>query len=232
MRPGDQYHAVSDSLQADVMRFMAIIAFCLIAILALVRSVEPVGPVQVDAPVERAVPGADPVVASEAPVPAAPQAAPPDPKPEPKPEPVVVARPAPAPQAEEPGPPAQAPAASTAEPARAGLSLRFASDQDFLRLVNRGAIRVFAFNDQGVLALENDFSFQPASAPGRVHELLPETIPELMSGALARSHGGASYRWGIAMPERMARQIRGYVDRGASGELVIDRFGEVRHHGA
>ena len=31
----------SDGLQADVMRFMAIIAFCLIAILALVKQLEP-----------------------------------------------------------------------------------------------------------------------------------------------------------------------------------------------
>ena len=32
----------SDALQADVMRFMAIIAFCLIAVLALVQQIEPV----------------------------------------------------------------------------------------------------------------------------------------------------------------------------------------------
>ncbi len=37
MRPADAYQGVGDSLQADVMRFMAIIAFCLMAILAAQR---------------------------------------------------------------------------------------------------------------------------------------------------------------------------------------------------
>lgn len=42
--PRDKKILDTDSLQADVMRFMAIIAFCLIAILALVKNVEPPEP--------------------------------------------------------------------------------------------------------------------------------------------------------------------------------------------
>ena len=42
-RKGQTYSDDSESLQADVMRFMAIIAFCLIAILALVKHAEPAG---------------------------------------------------------------------------------------------------------------------------------------------------------------------------------------------
>ena len=45
-RPGQSMTFDSDGLQADVMRFMAIIAFCLIAILALVKNVEPPLPAQ------------------------------------------------------------------------------------------------------------------------------------------------------------------------------------------
>ena len=44
MRNAGAHHAENESLQADVMRFMAIIAFCLVAILALVRGTEPVEP--------------------------------------------------------------------------------------------------------------------------------------------------------------------------------------------
>ena len=40
-RPGHSMTFDSDGLQADVMRFMAIIAFCLIAILAVLQNVEP-----------------------------------------------------------------------------------------------------------------------------------------------------------------------------------------------
>lgn len=256
MRRADPHQSVADSLQADVMRFMAIIAFCLIAILALVRSVTPVDPSVVPA-VEPVVPakGTDSVAAApevparpepakvpvarvpvESAVPAMPDAAPaPDARRVPNPvietppvgDPLAeVSEPAPA-AAPVPPQPAQAVQAAQEE----GLSLRFASEQDFLRLVTRGRIQVFAFNGQEVLTIGADLKPRPASAPGEVHELLPETIPELMTGALAR-HGGSGFRWAVAMPDVMARQIRRYVDQGATGELIIDRFGEVRHRGA
>lgn len=227
MRPADSYSAVGESLQADVMRFMAIIAFCLIAILALVRSVEPPAESETaatEAPQPAPMPAAQeaPLVAEKPPAESAalqPVAPPPVQQ--------VVARTAPAEPAKPD--PAPAPAPQTEEE---GLSLRFASDRDFLRLVSRGDIRVFAFNDAEVLSLDADFRFQPATAPGRVHELLAETIPELVVGALRRHAAPHGYNWGIAMPDRLARQIRGYVDGGATGELVINRFGEVRHHEA
>lgn len=124
------------------------------------------------------------------------------------------------------------PTTSPAPAAEQGLSLRFASDQDFLRLVNRGEIQVFAFRDGEVLSVSADFRFEKAPAPGRLHELLPETIPHLMAAALDGATNGGAYRWGVAIPPRMARQIQAHLDRGATGELIIDRFGEVRHHGA
>lgn len=212
MRPADSYSAVGESLQADVMRFMAIIAFCLIAILALVRSVEPEADSE---PAVAEVPREEPV----APQPAKPAPADPAPAERTAAAPAEPAQPAPAPT---PAPP----------PEQEGLSLRFASDRDFLRLVSRGDIRVFAFNDAEVLSLDADFSFQPAAAPGRIHELLAATIPDLVIGALPARAAADAYNWGIAMPDRLARQIRGYVEDGATGELVINRFGEVRHHEA
>jgi hypothetical protein len=266
MRSGDPYQAIGDSLQADVMRFMAIIAFCLIAILALVRSVEPPVTPAALTPAPRPAPAAaqgraesttharsvvpqelvsPPEVVGLPEVVAQPEVVA---LPEVVAQPEVVALPdmttptqaetppevmtppeAPAPRPEPVA--AQPPVEPPASP-EPGLSLRFASDQDFLRLVNRGEIRVFAFNDDEVLSLQDDFSFRPAHTPGPIHELLPETIPELMAGALARADGGGGYRWGIAMPESMSRQIRIYLERDATGELVIDRFGKVRHHGA
>jgi hypothetical protein len=224
------------------MRFMAIIAFCLIAILALVRSVEPATaqPAAPAAPERRPVPQPQPAVevrpagrlsmeqsvaklipkavpAPAVPAPAAPSPAADIPMAD---APVTEPRPAPVPQPEAARDPGQ------------GLSLRFASDQDFLRLVNRGDIRVFAFAEGEVLSVSADFRFEQAPAPGQLHELLPETIPDLMTSALRGARSSASYRWGITLPARMARQIRDHVDRGASGELIIDRYGEVRHHGA
>jgi len=255
VRQNDAYQGVDEILQADVMRFMAIIAFCLIAILALVRGAEPSSAQPSAQPPARAsdevvdprpAPPPEPVLTLRPPPPA--PARRPDVVPEPSlpaepaPEPLAVARPTPEPAPAAPAE-AQPKREAAAAPARQkpaaedGLSLRFASERDFLRLVNRGDIRVFAFRDGEVLSVSADFRFQPASAPERLHELLPETIPDLMAAALHSTRDGAArssaaYRWGIAMPERMARQIRGYLQQGVTGELVIDRHGEVRHHEA
>lgn len=238
MRPADSYHAVGEALQADVMRFLAIVAFCLIAILALVRNAapapDPTAPVTA-APVT-APPVAPPVSEPEivmpepAPVPA-PAAVTQSPLPVPQ-EPV--AEPAAAPDGSEAPAPevAEAAEAVSAEPADAGLSLRFASDRDFLRLVNRGTISLFAFNGREVLRLGTDLRFQSVAAPGQVHELMPRTIPATLDSVLAGGRNVADYRWGVVLPERLTRAIRRYLDDGAVGELVIDRFGEVRHHEA
>ncbi|HEX7036295.1 MAG TPA: hypothetical protein VF210_11000 [Pseudomonadales bacterium] len=235
MHRADGHQGVDELLQADVMRFMAIIAFCLIAILALVRAAEtPAAPVA--APVERMPPAAPAPPAREPPAPARRADPVPEPVPEPlpaiepvPPEPVPPIEPVPsvqaAPPVETPPPPPQT---DPAPPDERGLSLRFASDQDFLRLLNRGEIRVFAFRDGRVLALGQDLALQPASAPGRLYELMPGTIPELMTSALRAAEGKGDFRWGVTLPERVVRAIREYLDAGARGTLVIDRFGEVR----
>lgn len=207
MRPGDPFGGTGELLQADVMRFMAIIAFCLIAILALVRNADPAPVREAEEPLTRPMP--------------------PKPMPAPKPAASPV-------QAEEPAPtPATPPPAATAAPAaappeEASLSLRFASDRDFLRLVSSGGVRLFALEGERVLAVDPQLRAAPATLPGPVHELLPETVPELLTRAIDSGPAQAR-RWAVALPARTAGQIRHYVQQGATGVLVIDRFGEVRH---
>jgi hypothetical protein len=111
-----------------------------------------------------------------------------------------------------------------------GLSLRFASDRDFMRLVAKGDIQVYAFKAKDVLSLDRTFRFLESPAPGRVYELLPETIPALMASALhsERTDTGG-YVWGIRMPQRLEQRIRTFIDQGATGQLIINRYGEVQH---
>jgi len=248
----------SESLQADVMRFMAIIAFCLIAILALVRHAEPPQPAATQEPEQRTA--ADP-----APVPVTHPA-----WAEPIERPAEVARPAPSPKpareqrrldvdalrprtqvaaartvqkppvaavetaaaetaAQPPAPSAAAETSSESE----GLSLRFASDGDFLRLIARGDITVYAFNGKSVLSLTNAYDFLTARSPGELYELLPQTIPGLIVDALGRARqpegDSGGFSWGVTLPERIRKQITGHLNAGSSGELVIDRYGEVHH---
>jgi hypothetical protein len=202
LRHQAHYTNDNDSLQTDVMRFMAIIGFCLMAVLAVVRNVEPtVSPV-----------AAEPKPAMDDAIPV-PETVEPE---------QIAAQP---PLQSEPQPDSQ-----QTPQAERGLSLRFATDRDFLRLVTKGEIHVYAYKTHTVLGLDRNFDFLSAEPPGRVYELLPETIPSLIFAALGRATSQSnSYTWGVRMPRKLEGKIRHFVERGVHGELVIDRYGEVHH---
>jgi hypothetical protein len=257
MTPGTaQYSNDSESLQADVMRFMAIIAFCLIAILALVRNVEPgdITPTRAPEPVAEPEPEPapepteplelviepepipEPAIEPEPPEPfIAEEMPPPEPLPPPvAPEPTVetiVPEPRPVWKAIAPVPePTPAPAPATEPSEEDGLILRFASDGDFLRLIARGDIKVYAYQDSDVLGLDGSYRFLESRAPGQVYELLSASIPSLIVDALRRERTDIqAYRWGIALPSRISSQIERYLESVEHGQLVIDRFGDVHH---
>jgi len=223
----------SASLQTDVMRFMAIIAFCLIAILALVRNAEPA-----PAPHAQGTEATETVETAETrhdqPLPLR-AMEPIVPLPEDEPQQLTSregargATPRPA-YRPAPSPPAMPGRPSAASGGTDGLSLRFASDRDFMRLVAKGDIQVYAFKPHDVLALNQTFRFLESPAPASVYELTPETIPAVVTSALHALRADTSeYAWGIRMPDRLERQIRAFVDKGATGELVINRFAEVQH---
>lgn len=263
------YSNDSESLQADVMRFMAIIAFCLIAILALVKDAEPVEvsqpseptapepvfdpppPVIEPAPLIEPIPDLiievaepepipDPVIAEvfaepaarvieqppvEVPSDALPEPKKPEPKqPEPK-KPQTVAR------AEVSPPTPEVAAQPNPEPVEeAGLTLRFASDGDFLRLIAKGDIKVYAFLETDVLGLNGSYRFMDSPSPGQVYELLTASIPSLIVDALREERSDIrGYRWGIALPNRISSQIERHLNNVEQGQLVIDRYGDVHH---
>ncbi len=235
------YHGMDgESLQADVMRFMAIIAFCLIAILALVRNVEapptpPTTPLTTPPTLSRT-----PV--TEAPelrdVPQAPQTTrifdpiepPAEPNPLPTPKPLTSVPDKPVALADVVAPATSPPSVPQTEQAPEGLILRFVSDGDFLRLIAKGDVRVYAFQDRQVLLLGEDYLVHDAAAPGKVYEVLPETIPGLIDSALnKRTPDAQSFTWAISLPQRIERQIQGYLASVTTGQLLINRFGKVDH---
>ncbi len=248
----------SESLQADVMRFMAIIAFCLIAILALVRNVEapevaqpqntkplpatvPIPrwqePIEKPEPkithreVQRVVPAPLPepaaVVTQSLQIPATE----PDPVSEPVAvsDPVAVSAPVESVPEEQPDAPA-VPPLNSQNVEDEGLTLRFASDGDFLRLIAKGAILVYAYNESGVFALQPDYQFLPSAAPGQVYQLMEQTVPTLILNAFERTQSDAApFTWAIAIPPAIRNQIENHMASVRSGQLVINRYGEVHH---
>ncbi len=253
------------SLQTDVMRFMAIVAFCLIAILAMVRNVEappaPAEAVSAPAPIpivaevtqEPPEPLPTPLPPEPAPLPSAeitepeeqvfvirrePVEAAPPPVVETEsvpPEPALEVPLADVPPQEEPldvvsvPEPQPAPEAAAESAEEEGLTLRFASEADFLRLVARGKVAVYAFDEDRFLTLAPDYRFTPVAPPQQVYELDPGTIPSQMRSALARVDGPAPTKWAVGLPSRVQRQIQDLVATVNNGELLINRFEEVRH---
>ena len=192
-------------LQTDVMRFMAIISMCLVAIFALVQSIppapEPQSPERTPvAPAEAPQPVAETpeVIALTRPVP------PPPPKKDlpvmlerpvmttsPDPEPAIEA-PAQLPfdevdalddvPAEDPMPPAESSDQhrSTNNKVQNGFTLRFESDDALKRLVSRSVVSLYAISPQGVQRMSadgDDLSFWNASMPQQVHEMDVGTVP-------------------------------------------------------
>ncbi|MEM1435275.1 MAG: hypothetical protein AAGG11_14540 [Pseudomonadota bacterium] len=268
----------SDALQADVMRFMAIIAFCLVAVLALVRQIEPVAPdepqrsaestvasptpepkLQPEPVVERIIQPVVEPVPEPAPIPVAAPVVPVPEPPEPRPSAVVqgpaalrqpVTEVEVAPPVREPEPTLAAPVAAPIEdpaPAAAqidaealapspidsrsdeGLTLRFATDQDFLRLVAKGDIRVFLFGADSTYRLRPDYRFAPATTPRQLFEVMPETVPAQIRGRATQLRDASALRYGLQFPDRIERQLDDYLARVDSGALLIDRYGRVSH---
>lgn len=233
-------------LQTDVMRFIAILSLCLVAIFALVQSIPltptlPVPPVQ---QIEtKQVPQAVEIV--EQPIVA---------KPSPQKreqEPLVITRPAPkritvnrTPRSiiEQTVEPVEQPA--LAEPVQQtpavpapvqseGFTLRFETDLALTRLVARNEVGLYAITPDKTLRMNvnrGSFGFWPASVPNQFHEMAESTVPEDVLSALQRSGSAdtADVKWGVTLPNNMRSDLDKFVSEFTGGSLIISGDGNLR----
>jgi len=236
-------------LQTDVMRFMAILSLCLVAIFALVQSI-PIAPSAEERSAIRQ--------ASESEIVEAPVEQPPSPKPvvtavrnikltRPQPQklppremPPVLQRPIlePAPAVQDPKPvlrstdAVEAPPTDIA-PAEEGFTLRFEDDIALTRLVARNEVGLYAiFPDRSLRMNVNrgQMSFWPASMPNEFHAMDATTVPNPVVDALQRSNGprAQGLQWGVTIPSGTARKLDQYLREASGGELIIDADGDLR----
>lgn len=215
MHRGDTDAGGAADLQTDIMRFMAILALCLVAIFALVQSIPlvPEAPSQSPAaaappPMAEAVeplPKIPPQVQAPVPAPAPAQAAPE--------KPVPLTRPPKTPQIE-------------------GFTLRFESDLALTRLVAAGKVGLYAITDgraRRMTVSDSRISFWDASAPNSYHEMETGTVPRPVIDALARSGvNAAQVGWGVTLPGKLREQLDSLVRGKSGGALVIGGDGELR----
>ena len=236
LRSVDAESGGAADLQTDIMRFMAILALCLMAVFALVQSLPPV-PAATTVP----KPQTDAVVVADT----TPDPAPAEPAPQ-EPAvvgeiPVVLTRPRPQtmrPAAKPPAPPRAA--AATVGPARAapaaptpdrGFTLRFESDLALSRLVAQGDVGFFALDETGArrMSVQNSrLSFWAAPTPRRYHEMDRATVPKTVRDALRRTgRATADTAWAVTLPPRLTREVERLMREHDDGALIIRRDGSL-----
>lgn len=228
-------------LQTDVMRFMAILSLCLVAIFALVQSMPISAPVE---PVPEAIPKpvveviVEPVTEKV-----------PEPISEPVPEPqteqttktVSLTRPKWVPKFEPKVAPetkiAETPVAETAAVTTAveedeGFTLRFESDSALTRLVAASQVGVYAIDGERARRMtvsESRISFWDASTPNSFHEMEVSTVPLPVVDALARTGvDTGDISWGVTLPGKLKNQLDGLMQEHRGGSLVIGSNGNIR----
>jgi hypothetical protein len=126
------------------------------------------------------------------------------------------------------------PEPSVAAPAKEGFSLRFESDEALLQLVRDGRVRLFALAPARTWRLELAVEgprFSPAQAPGRFHEMTPESVPGALVRALQRDPGiqrRERVTWAVELPGDIAQAVRQALSDRRSGTILIGEDGRVR----
>ena len=230
-------------LQTDIMRFMAILSLCLVAIFALVQSL----PIDAQTPtVTTAVETPPPPVEQPAPieeirVPHQAAQAPVEPEPV---ERVALTHPKwvstyQAPQRtnaapeETTMPPPQPPSSSEPEPEPEdkAFTLRFESDTALTRLVATGQVAFYAIDAgraQRMTVSDSRISFWNASTPNTFHEMEAGTVPRPVVDALARTGADAtSVEWGVTLPGKLSTQLNSLMQQHQGGALVIRADGNL-----
>jgi hypothetical protein len=241
--------AADAELQADVMRFVAILALCLVGISTLVERAGSAADIRSPgtsdgAPAARVT---TPAVVAE-PTPMDKLQGPDKPgdvssrntvKTEPAKSPSspiglpVVDGAGSVPSSDTPGvvPAAPRPASDAGErqttpSGRRGLMLRFESDAALLRMVGRGEAGVFVIAGTRVLALDirRGVEFNAAPSPARMHVITTDTVPALLRAGF---EGPADATWGVTLPGATLDAMRPHIERGDEGVLVIAEDGSV-----
>ena len=239
-RGGDSEAGGAADLQTDVMRFMAILSLCLVAIFALVQRM-PLAPTpETDTLVEP-----QPVVAKNVPQRRAaveqstteieltrpqPRKLPPRRKPVAlqRPEPTSLDDSAADTIAEEPSRPT--PIETVEETDDEGFSLRFETDAALTRLVAQQVVGFYAMNETETFRMNIDgpnISFWPASTPARFHEMELTTVPDEVLRAFSRSSQASGIKWGVTLTPDMSQSLTHFLNTERSGELVIAGNGRI-----
>ncbi|MCH7741303.1 MAG: hypothetical protein IIB71_01405 [Proteobacteria bacterium] len=223
-RPAHSLPLNTAGLEADVMRFMAIIAFCLIAIMALVKKIEPVA---IENKVEAGLapsmsevdlsPGAEALINQPSlPAPVTSKVNPARREMAGEPDSIITPRPA--------------DEDDTQNVAPRTLTLRFDSDRTFLHLIATNKLRLYARTAAGFLSMDSKFKVVQSSPTGELYEVMHESIPRKITHVFEKNAKASVYL--VALPVATKRDLDSFLDHNnsaATGALVIHKDGHISH---
>jgi hypothetical protein len=224
-------------LEADVMRFMAIIAFCLIAMMALVKDVE--GPAE-QVTVTKAIVQKEPVSevdTSKVAISEVNDVKPPVSRSATTKTPRVAApvfEPVPEPNADKAVAKVQATpmvvkkqTPQDPEP----LTFRFESDKTFLHLIATDRLQLYAHTAEGFLVMDDRFNIIESRPSGELFEVMAQSIPRKIKSIFNRINISPVYL--VALPAETRRDLNKFLGtdgkNSATGVLIIHRNGRISH---
>jgi hypothetical protein len=259
VRASNHRHLNTAGLEADVMRFMAIIAFCLIAMMALVKDVEP--PIEKESgsntherpevaalvkappvrqPVPEADPGLQPVTAMQIAVTEVIIQKEPVSKPIPH---ISITKVlstsnssegqiAEEEQINEERVEEQVAEEQTPQnPEPEPLTFRFESDKTFLHLISTNRLQLYAQSAEGFLEMDNRFNISESRPSGELFEIMAQSIPPKIQSIFKRINTSPVYL--VALPVETRRDLNNFLgtrgENSTSGVLIIHRNGRISH---
>lgn len=188
------------ALETDVMRFMAIIGFCLMLIFAVV----PAAPTQP----KPAQPEVADIQAQVAPAPLESAAA-------------TVANSSG--ENERSDRQADSEVVAPAANNKPEWQIQFDSDEALLQLMAKKQVSLFAKLRSGWVELSASGEVQPVKAPERIHGMTPETVPAILIERI-KSHDA---QWGVVLSPLLQTRLFQAMQKGNGGKLLIKGDAQV-----
>ena len=108
------------------------------------------------------------------------------------------------------------------------LTLRFESDEAFVNLIASRKVQLFAKMNSGFFAMDHNFRINSAKPSGELYEVMAESIPMKITKVF--EHSGSASLYLVMLPDESIKELRHFLvseKTPATGSLVIRQNGKL-----
>lgn len=219
-----------EALQTDIMRFMAIIGFCLLAIFALVKSVQ--SDQQLDSDNKDQVKTLEKQLAEQAQRNRRLNQQNQDLQQQLAQRKKSMQRPVVKPPAKPQAVKSQSTPTKVSVPKKQGYALRFSDDDALLALQRSERVKVLAVRNENIYQVQTinrRLVFVLQHDKPKSYHALVESIPDAFQQVWKQQYDNLMPSWGVVLPDDIEAQIQQLMTQHTSGELSIDAQGLVQY---